>query len=199
MSLREQNKRDKRQRLLAAARELFSSVGYSETTTRAIASKARVGAGTLFTYFSDKRQLLNALFLEEIDAAAKRGFAAVDPAAPLVDQLMTVFGTLYRWFDEDRALGREMISQLLMQAPSTSVEVSALTAGFIAQLAELVSRGGTSETPPMIIATSLFANYHIALVLFLSGHMADLESAERLLRSLVIWNLAGLSPQPAEE
>ena len=47
---RERNKQDKLLRIKAAARDLFISRGYDETTTREIALRAGVGMGTVFTY-----------------------------------------------------------------------------------------------------------------------------------------------------
>ena len=46
---RERNKRDKLLRIKNAARELFVSKGYDDTTTREIAIRAGVGMGTVFT------------------------------------------------------------------------------------------------------------------------------------------------------
>src|SRR4051794_18799773 len=45
LGLREQNKLDKRQRIRAAARELFSKHGYEAATLRQIAKRAHVGLG----------------------------------------------------------------------------------------------------------------------------------------------------------
>ncbi len=44
----ERNKQDKRERLIRAARTLFSAKGYEATTTGEIAALADVGKGTLF-------------------------------------------------------------------------------------------------------------------------------------------------------
>ena len=57
-SKREANKIDKLDRIKRAARELFSTVGYDEATTRQIAKKAGVALGTIFTYATTKRDLL---------------------------------------------------------------------------------------------------------------------------------------------
>lgn len=195
MSLREANKKDKRRRILESARALFSSIGFAETTTRAIAAGAKVGVGTLFSYFSDKRQLLNAIFLDEIDRVADDAFAAIDPRAALIEQLMSVFGHLYAWFDNDRALSREIISQGMLQDPAGTVELTASTARYIANLAILIRRAAgdrADEIPEMVVATSLFANYHVTLVTLLTGHLPDRTSALRVLRTLVEWNLRGL-------
>src|SRR4051812_33649121 len=55
---REQSKVDKRARIQRAAWDLFTTVGYEETTTREVAERADVAVGTLFLYAEDKRDLL---------------------------------------------------------------------------------------------------------------------------------------------
>jgi len=55
---RQRNKVDKLLRIKAAARHLFVSRGYDDTTTREIALRAGVGMGTVFIYAANKRDLL---------------------------------------------------------------------------------------------------------------------------------------------
>jgi len=47
-----------RQRIISAALQLFGQVGYSQATTRAIASAAGVNEVTLFRHFGNKKNLL---------------------------------------------------------------------------------------------------------------------------------------------
>ena len=68
-----------RQRILEAARNLFSKKGFDESTTRDIAAEAGVATGTLFNYFPSKEALgmsLVAQALEDAEAdfrAKRRG------------------------------------------------------------------------------------------------------------------------------
>ncbi|TDV13835.1 TetR/AcrR family transcriptional regulator [Paraburkholderia caballeronis] len=54
---------DKRNAILAAAARVIAEQGGSATTAR-IAKEARVAEGTLFTYFANKDDLLNQLYLD---------------------------------------------------------------------------------------------------------------------------------------
>ena len=65
---RERNKADKRRRIEAAARELFSTRGYSSVTTQEVARLADVGTGTLFRYAQSKGELLCMVAKEDVRA-----------------------------------------------------------------------------------------------------------------------------------
>jgi AcrR family transcriptional regulator len=68
---RERNKREKRERILDAARDLFAEFGVGAVTTQQVAERADVAVGTLFRYASTKAELLimvqNEKFAEAID------------------------------------------------------------------------------------------------------------------------------------
>jgi AcrR family transcriptional regulator len=68
VGVREQQKQATRARVLDAARDLFDSAGYEETTIRAIAQKAGVSVGSVFTTFSSKAQILGQIMMERIEA-----------------------------------------------------------------------------------------------------------------------------------
>ena len=56
-----------RQRIMAAAGELFAEVGLSASLD-AVAERAGVGVGTVYRRFPDKEALIDALFEERVDA-----------------------------------------------------------------------------------------------------------------------------------
>ncbi|HEX3926583.1 MAG TPA: TetR/AcrR family transcriptional regulator [Gemmatimonadales bacterium] len=66
-----------RNRLLAAARELFTTTGYRATITPMLAARAGVAEGTIYRHFPSKAALLNAVY----QGAQRDGLAAVQAAA----------------------------------------------------------------------------------------------------------------------
>ncbi len=58
-----------RQRILAAAREMFAANGFDASTTRDIADAAGIAAGTVFNYFPTKEAILAALAFESANEA----------------------------------------------------------------------------------------------------------------------------------
>lgn len=56
-----------RERILAAARELFAARGFKGTTTAAIARRARLNEALIFRHFPAKRDLFTAILQEKLD------------------------------------------------------------------------------------------------------------------------------------
>ena len=69
--LRERNKLDKVRRIKDAASDLFVQKGFDDTTTRAIASRAGVGLGTVFVYAPTKRDLFFMIVNEDLQRWSK--------------------------------------------------------------------------------------------------------------------------------
>lgn len=68
----EEVKNATRRRILDAARELFTTLGFAQATTRDLARAARIASGTLFNYFPSKEAIATDL----VDEALRRGEAA---------------------------------------------------------------------------------------------------------------------------
>ena len=79
---RENRQAERRQRILAAALELFTRQGYERTSTRQIAQAAGVAEGSIFNHFPSKKDLLVAVMAQIVD-----GYFGADLAAPKADTL----------------------------------------------------------------------------------------------------------------
>jgi AcrR family transcriptional regulator len=60
-----------RERLLQAALELYTTTGYSRTTTPMLATHAGIAEGTIYRHFKSKEQLLNEAWRRAYHAAAE--------------------------------------------------------------------------------------------------------------------------------
>jgi AcrR family transcriptional regulator len=67
MRVTKETKERTRQGIVAAARDLFSTRGFDETTTRDIAARAGIAAGTLFNYFPSKESLGMEIIAEALE------------------------------------------------------------------------------------------------------------------------------------
>jgi AcrR family transcriptional regulator len=80
-----------RQRIVTAALALFQSKGFDATTTRQIATRAKLAEGTIFNYFETKEDIALHFFELEVDhaIAVVRGTPALR-RAPLEEQLFAL-------------------------------------------------------------------------------------------------------------
>lgn len=93
---RKSQKEATRQRVLDAARDLFETRGYEETTVREIARHAEVSVGSVFTTFSSKGDILSKVMADRLDAL----YAELDRVAPHLrgstpDRLRSLFAIHY--------------------------------------------------------------------------------------------------------
>ena len=171
---RERNKLEKRDRVRAAAWELFRTHGFEGTTTRAIAARANIAAGTLFLYAEDKTDLLFLVFEHRLRECVDAGFRTLDADAPLVDQLLHLFGGAFAMYEEAPDVGRRFIKELPGATGSNAARVHQLTFDFLARVSGLCdaarARGRIRpEVASLLVAQSAFALYFAALLGWLSG------------------------------
>src|SRR5712691_10788728 len=112
VGLRERRKLETRERIRAAAAELFARRGYSAATMRQIARRAHVGLGTLFNYAEDKRDLVFLIFNEELEQLTDGVLAEKDAGLPLLEQLTAIFRAHYRFFGNRPDLARILLQEL---------------------------------------------------------------------------------------
>jgi len=115
---REQNKIEKRSRLMAAARQLFQTDGLA-ATTNAIAQAAGVGEGTLYLYFVSKEDLIVEVFRDDIRRTWNDAFALVRPSDRVVEQVIGVFSRVTSVHERDADLARIWFRELPFASPST--------------------------------------------------------------------------------
>ncbi len=91
ISKREQNKRDTNDRLLSAARILFSAQGFASTTVDDIAERAEVSRATFFNYFQGKDSVLEALHSDHLDQLAALVDQLMESPMPTSDRISRIF------------------------------------------------------------------------------------------------------------
>lgn len=197
---RERNKSDKRERLRRAAWDLWCERGFDAVTTREVAQRAGVAAGTLFLYASDKLDLLCLVFHDRLLAATEKGLATVSADAPLVEQLLHCFSGLFHMYAEQPALSRVFVQHVPAYAGPNGDRLRAMTYGYLSQLAQLVAKAQARgevdpEVEPLTAASNCFWLYYGALAAWIGG-VASLEQAlELVLRRALELQFRGLAAE----
>lgn len=107
--MRAVQKAETRDRVIAAARALFMEVGYEAATVRAIASRAGVAPGSIFTTFESKSELLMEIILRRMQATEQEVRAAAAGAATPLAALVAAARRSYEvQLQEPRLLAETM-------------------------------------------------------------------------------------------
>ncbi len=102
------------EKVLAAAREAFAEGGES-TALEEIARRAGVGIGTLYRHFPNRQALVEALYINEVEAVCR---SATQPeGADPWEALNGWFERLIAYFATKRALAHELLNYLDQDAP----------------------------------------------------------------------------------
>ena len=183
---REQNKREKRDRIVAAARELFSKHGYANTTVQQISKGAQVAAGTLFLYARSKEELLILVFRDEMMEVIESAYDEIDPDAPFLEQASALFKRFIAYHARDVAIARELIREItFLTNRERSSDLIAITQAIIDKLAALTERAAARrELDPridrMLFANCLFSIYYQQLQTWLSGYVTRKQFEQNL-------------------
>jgi AcrR family transcriptional regulator len=196
---RERNKLDKRERIAAAAWELFARDGFEATTTAAVAERAGVGKGTLFLYAPDKDDLLMLVMHDRLADRTDRAFATLSARAALPEQLSHVFVSLYELYAEQpRGIGIAFVRLVSTARGPNADRVHAMTQATLSRIASLVrtaqERGEVADDVlPMVAAANLFAAYFFVLFGWLSGLSPTIEILRSHLDTMIALQMRGLA------
>lgn len=185
---REQNKLEKRSRIVAAARALFTHKGFQATTSAEIALAARVASGTVFTYASTKEDLLIMVFHEEIVELSERAYKAALREDGLIKQAVAFFNTIVAHHERDLPLARALMRQLgyveSLELRVIVEEITLTTQGLLGRLVDAAKAQGevAPDVPSIAAARSLFGLFYYHLGAFLSGYV-DRPQFDRALRT----------------
>ena len=201
LGLRARNKAEKLQRIRKAARALFVKHGYDDTTMRDIAKRAEIGFGTLFTYASDKRDLLFLIFNDELDDVVDSAFVRAAKEQVFLDQLVAYFSAFYIFFAPQPELSRVVLREMTLylkgrQAEQFQASCSRMTghlASFVT-LARDARRLGTQEDP-QLVAQALLSTFASEIRRWIAADEPALKQGIARLRRMLALHVTGLAPR----
>lgn len=149
---------EKRNAILQAAVHEIAEVGLGAATAK-IARRAGVASGTLFTYFANKEELLNELYLELKGEVYRRLNAEFPHNASLERRARHIWSTVLDWaieFPEKRKASMQLhLSDLI--TPETRTKTAAQRGTIDRTLAELGTRGALRGLPAGFAAATMAA------------------------------------------
>lgn len=89
---------DKRVAALQATLELIAEQGLQDTPMSQVAERANIGVGTIYRYFSNKDDLINALYIDIKSQLARAGIQGYSPDVPPPDALKLILRNVIFYF-----------------------------------------------------------------------------------------------------
>lgn len=203
LGLRARNKAEKLQRIRKAARALFVKRGYDDTTMRDIAKRAAVGFGTLFTYASDKRDLLFLIFNDELDDVVDGALVRAAKEHVFLDQLVAYFSGFYIFFAPQPELSRVVLREMTLYLKGRQAEQFQASCGrMVGHLASFVAQAHVSKqlgTPedPQLVAQALLSTFAAEIRRWIAADNPALKQGLMRLRRMLTLQVIGLAPRPS--
>jgi AcrR family transcriptional regulator len=200
---RQDRQTERRERILTAALELFVHQGFHHTTTRQIAQAAGVAEGSIFNYFSSKKDLLVAVMAQIVDEYLGEDLAAL-PRDGTLEVLRTTFHSRLElgWRHAERIrflLGELLMNQEMRQSYFEAV-ILRLTDRLEHVLDQRIAEGLVRPCNVQVVAGALVG----AFLTFLLVAVLDEErrllhnSLEEISDELARLFLYGLRPEAVE-
>ena len=148
-----------RERLQAAAMELFEEHGYDRTTVSDIAARAKLADRTFFRYFTDKREVLFS-GSEQLENLIVAAVASAPKRMSPLDVVVAALATSSPAFEARRAIARKRQALIAAHAELRERELIKLTKITATVLASLRERGVPQATAALVAQTgaALFQN-----------------------------------------
>jgi AcrR family transcriptional regulator len=109
---REREHSVRRELILETARSLFESKGFEQTTVEAIAAKAELGKGTIYSYFKSKEQIYIAILEQGLDVLKERMETALQHPVSATAALNRMFDVFVAYRQERKGFMESLFLQV---------------------------------------------------------------------------------------
>lgn len=182
MGKAEDNKREKYERILAAARDLFRTRGYEGTTMDEVAKQARVSKGSVFFHASSKAALLNQVFQVDMHRWVEEAFAQPDQG-DIVEDLVAKYATLQISMCLQPELTRVYMSHVVfaLDERERMLETMELILSLTRRAIDAAKDAGqvTSDVDTFELASNLFSLYFVRQMVWVAQPGGGFEMDER--------------------
>ncbi|HEY8464111.1 MAG TPA: TetR/AcrR family transcriptional regulator [Bacillota bacterium] len=129
MSVAKRRARERKQRrelIIQTAQQLFEEQGFDRTTVEAIAARAELGKGTIYSYFQSKEQIYIAILEKGLDLLKERMDQALQNPASAIDALHKMFDVFIEYHQERK----DFVETLFVQVDKQNLfKLSGLVGG----------------------------------------------------------------------
>ncbi len=195
-------RREQRDRIRRAAAEIYQEGGLPALSVRAVAKRAGVSTGLLYSYFDGLSELMRTLWIRPVGEFGRLIEAiAADEPDPLarIEALLLAY---VQWAEANPDVYRGVLLFVRppnAEAPPTRPVADLALPRVIAAAIEEGQRAGLVRPGhPMELAQALWAGAHGALALPVNIHRYDITPAAELAPVVIAALLRSLEPTPSE-
>ncbi|MCI2253493.1 TetR/AcrR family transcriptional regulator [Domibacillus sp. PGB-M46] len=154
---------ERKKDIIEAATKSFTMFGYKATTMDQVAKLANVGKGTIYTFFKNKDELFQDIWVTLIEEMKEAAEAVIDPAHSFQENVylalfeMLVFRTKHqlaiKLFQEEKEMGTPAAAEALKKMED------AIVAYIAAKAKEAMEKNEIEHTDPEIAAFVMLKLY----------------------------------------
>jgi len=191
-----------RERILDAALESFAEKGFSGTTTKELAKRAKVNEVTIFRQFRSKRALFSSVISERSPVLEIADRVSSDTSGPVDELLAGNIRTVLRMLRANKQLYFVILGDSWRQPRMRSMAYEQVVKKGIALVAkvmrDLMDAGKIRRMDPEIAARALMGavQFHFMTTEIMGGGAPTHDEEERLVRGLVSIFLDGMRAEP---
>lgn len=198
---RAREKKELRQEILDAAREMFVRDGFENVSMRKIAEKIEYSPTTIYLYFRDKADLLDCLCEETFTRLVKKQTTLDQTVADPLDRLRKGL----RFYVEFGLKHPNDYKVTFMMTRPSMDEISGVRSHELGKrafahlrntLAECAEKGLLEVPDIEAAAQAIWAAFHGLTSLLIARPKFEWESTNRLIDTLIEITTAGLKPSP---
>ncbi|TDW29130.1 TetR/AcrR family transcriptional regulator [Cryobacterium psychrophilum] len=144
-----------KRKLIEAAEDVFSRVGYSDASISRITEAAGIGQGTFYLYFDSKLQIFNEL-VEDLNHRVRQAMSAASASTTnRLDSERAGFRAFFQFTADHPALYRVVREAEFVSPGALRMHYSRIVEGYIAGLRAAGQAGEISDIDPTVAAWAL--------------------------------------------
>ena len=187
---------NKKQEILEAATTSFTMFGYKATTIEQVAKLAKVGKGTVYTFFDNKEKLLQEAVLTMVHDMRVETEASFDTSIPFMENVHNSIIRLLQYRERHLLFVKLLEEEKRMQTPAVKETIVSINREIINYVSEklktAIERGVIRDCNTEIIAYVMLKSY-IALIVDWEQTYGEPLSEQQIVEVIKTTILGGLT------
>lgn len=154
---------DRRQEILEAASKSFTLFGYKATTMDQVARIANVGKGTIYTFFSNKEELLQEVVVSMIREMKRETDKLINTKLSFMENAHVSLMKMLEFREKHLLFAKLIEEEKALRTPEVKQMLQVIEGEIVSYIAERIqigiSKDEINECEPQLVAYLLFKSY----------------------------------------